>query len=397
MTSSVFEKSSIFARSLPTEIGHRAPHPRGRYDFGIAYPDPDSLPLADLAGATARALEQEGRDLALYLHPQGDEQLRAWTADRLVRRRGLSTDLDGVYLTEGSLRAVYDVSAVLLDPGDVILAEQFTYRGTLNIFRRFGADVRPIPCDDDGMLPEQVDAAIARAVAEGRTVKMIYSIPTFQNPLGWVMSLERRRALVEIARSHHLPILEDDCYVDLRYEGDEVASMSSMAPECVVYVGSYSKVIAPGMRMGYLAGPAALLDRVAAVRDGAGVNPYAAMTVRHFVTQGLEEHIEAANAVLAARRDAMVEALDEYFALFDGATWSRPQGGLFIWLQMPEGVDMQAVAPRAAEHEVLVLPGAPLSPDGSEGAGCARLCFGYCAPNEIREGIGILARVIANQ
>ena len=395
MTEKTFSFEDLFSASIPMEPGSRQAHPRSRYDFGVAYPDPDSLPLAELAEALRVGLEEEGRDLALYPHPQGYPPLREYLAEKLARDRKLSVSAEDIMLGEGSSQPNHMIIEALVDPGDVVLTEDFTYPGTLGFLRRFRADIRGVSCDGEGMLPDALEAVLGRVLSEGRRVKLIYTIPTFQNPQGWVMSLERRKAVLELALRHRIPILEDDCYVDLRYEGEPVVSMASLNPEAVVYVGSFSKIIGPGMCLGYLAGPSQLLDRIAAIRSGSGVSQFGALAVHRFALSGLDEHVVHINQILRGKRDAMLGALDECFG--SEASWSRPAGGLFIWLSMPPGTDTTRVAERASRESILFLPGVHLSPDGQSGHNRARLCFGYNRPQEIVEGIARLSEVFQKE
>ena len=389
----------LFSASIPPEPGTRQAHPRSRYDFGVAYPDPDSLPLAELAEALRVGLEEEGRELALYPHPQGYPPLREYLAEKLARDRKLSVSAEDIMLGEGSSQPNHMIIEALVDPGDVVLTEDFTYPGTLGFLRRFRADIRGVSCDSEGMLPDALEAVLGRALSEGRRVKLIYTIPTFQNPQGWVMSLERRKAVLELALRHRIPILEDDCYVDLRFEGEPVDSIASLDPEAVVYVGSFSKIIGPGMRLGYLAGPSQLLDRISAIRSGSGVSQFGALAVHRYALSGLDQHVVHINRILRSKRDAMLGALDECFGSCFGseASWSCPAGGLFIWLSMPVGTDTARVAERASQEGILFLPGARLSPDGQSGHNQARLCFGYNPPQEIIEGIARLSEVFQKE
>ena len=385
----------LFSISIPPEPGSRQAHPRSRYDFGVAYPDPDSLPLAELAEALRVGLEEEGRELALYPHPQGYPPLREYLAEKLSRDRKFSVSAEDIMLGEGSSQPNYMIIEALVDPGDVVFTEDFTYPGTLGFLRRFRADIRGVRCDSEGILPDALEAVLKQALAEGRRVKLIYTIPTFQNPQGWVMSLERRRAVLELALRYRVPILEDDCYVDLRFEGEPVDSIASLDPTAVIYVGSFSKIIGPGMRLGYLAGPSQLLDRITAIRSGSGVSQFGALAVHRYALSGLDQHVAHINRILRGKRDAMLGALDEHFGSCFGseASWSRPAGGLFIWLSMPAGTDSASVVERAAKEGILFLPGARLSPEGKSGHNRARLCFGYNRPQEIIEGIACLSEV----
>ena len=366
---------------------------RQKYDFAVAYPDPESLPLDDLLESLRQALDEEGRDLAVYPHTQGYPPLREFVAQKLEDDRGIQVPPADIVLGDGSSQPIHMLVEALIDPGDVVLTEDFVYSGTLNILRRFRADVRGVQCDDEGILPDALESAISKAVSEGRRPKMIYTIPTFQNPQGWTMTLERRAALLEASIRHGVPIMEDDCYVDLRYDGEDVTSIRSLDDtDHVMYVGSFSKIIAPGIRLGYVTAPPEVLDRVRALKSGGGVNQLAALAVHRYATTKLRDHIDDINGVQRTKRDAMLAALGESFGSV--ADWSRPDGGLYIWLQMPEGADMVAVHESALEAGVGYQPGVNFAPDGVSGRNYARLCFGYNTPEEIHDGIGRLAEVV---
>jgi 2-aminoadipate transaminase len=386
-----FSYDELFADDLP-DTPPRGGAVRGKYDFAVAYPPPETLPLDGLVDALKEGLRDEGRDLAVYPHPQGYPPLREYVASKLARDRDIHVSPDDIVLADGSSQPIHMLAETLLNPGDVVLTEHFVYSGTLATLRRFGADVRGVACDDDGMLPDALQQAIDGAVAEGKTPKMIYTIPTFQNPLGFTMTLERRKAMLEVAYSTGVPILEDDCYVDLRYDGEDVTSIHSLDDRgMVMYVASFSKIIAPAMRMGYLTAPSQLLDKARVVKSGAGVNQFTALTIHRYAMGGLDEHIAEANDLLRVKRDAMLAALGENFG--SAAKWNRPEGALFVWLEMPEGVDLVAALPKAMEADVGYLPGPSFAPDGESGKNCARLCFGYNTPEEIHEGIARLAKV----
>ena len=324
---------------------------RRKYDFAVAYPDPGSLPLDDLVESLKEALQEEGRDLAVYPNQQGYPPLREFVAGKLAKDRDIHVSPDDIILADGSSQPIHMVSEALVNPGDVVITDDFVYSGTLNTLRRFKADIRGVVTDRDGMLPDALEDTIKGANAEGKRVKFIYAIPTFQNPQGWTATLERRKAMVDVCQRYEVPILEDDCYVDLRYEGEDVTSLHALDDSgLVMYVASFSKNIAPGMRLGYLTAPSAFLDRVARIKSGGGVNQFTALAIHRYASENLEDHIGEVRPILRAKRDAMLAAMGENFG--SQATWSSPGGGLFLWLEMPEDADMVALREKAWDADV---------------------------------------------
>jgi 2-aminoadipate transaminase len=389
---SSFSFDDLFSDRAPEPAPRQGAANRRKYDFAVAYPDPATLPLTELADSLMDALDEEGGDLAIYPHPQGYPPLREYVSEKLKRDRGIHAAPDDIILADGSSQPLHMLIEALINPGDVVLTEHFVYSGTLGILRRFRADVRGVECDQDGMLPDALEDVIQRAVAEGKRPKMVYTIPSFQNPQGWTMSLERREALLRQARRHGIPILEDDCYVDLRFEGEPVASIHSLDDSgLVMYVGSFSKIIAPGMRLGYLTAPPQVMDVVRPIKSGGGVNQFTAFAVHRYAESGLQDHIADINQVLRVKRDAMLAALGE--SMGSAASWSRPEGALYVWLQMHKASDLTATHQTALDADVGYHPGVNFSPDGASGKNYARLCYGYNTPEEIHEGIARLAEV----
>jgi 2-aminoadipate transaminase len=370
--------------------------PRGKYDFAIAYPDPGTLPLDGLVDSLKQALDEEGAGLALYPDVQGYPPLREFVAAKLNVDRGMAVGPDNVVLGDGSSQHLAQVIGMLVDPGDVVVTEDFFYSGTLGTFRMHGADIRGVTCDEEGMLPDVLESVIAGAVSEGKRPKMIYTIPSFQNPQGWTMTLARRQSLIELSHKYGVPVFEDDCYVDLRYDGESVPAIHSLDPSGqVMYVGSFSKTVAPGVRMGYFVGPEEIVGRMRTLRKtgGSGVNQLTALAIDRFGRSGLPAHVVAINNVQRARRDAMTAALGENFG--DQAEWTTPEGGLYLWLKMAEGTDIAALRDEALNEGVGYQPGPMFAPDGVSGKNYARLCFGYNNPTEIHEGIARMAEVFA--
>jgi 2-aminoadipate transaminase len=363
-----------------------------KYDFAVAYPDPENLPLDDLIESVRAGFEREGKDLAYYSTAAGDPELRKLVAEKLTRERNMSVTADDMVLTSGSGEAIGILIQALTDPGDVVLVEEFVYLGTLNQLRRYGADVVGVKCDDDGILPEDLDSVITEQMAKGKKVKYLYTIPAFQNPMGWTMSLERRKQVLDVTGKHSIPIFEDDCYADLRFEGDDVTSFHSLDDTGrVVYAGSFSKIIAPGMRMGYLVAPKDVIARAWSFKSGGAVSQFTALTIAELMKGGLNQHIEVQNRALAVKRDAMVAALGENFG--GSVSWTVPQGGLYIWVKFPEGTDLAAVQEEIFDEGVSYYNGSQFSPSG-EGSNYVRLCFGHPSVETIRDGIAELARIL---
>ena len=385
-----FSYEELFATDAPITVPSPSRH--AKYDFAVAYPDPDTLPLDGLVEALKIALEREGRDLAYYPESTGLPALRQFVAEKLARDRDMKVTLDDVVLTAGSGEAIAMLIRALTDPGDVALTEEYVYLGTLRQLRRFGADVRGLPCDDDGIVPEELENTLKRLLGEGKRVKYLYTIPTFQNPLGWTMTLERRRKVLDITREYGVPVLEDDCYLDLRFEGEDVTSFHSLDDTGqVLYVGSFSKIIAPGVRMGYLIAPQEVIHRAMSFKGGGGVNQFAALAIEEYLKHNIDQHIREQNESLRTKRDAMLASLGENFG--DAATWSVPEGGLYIWLQLPEGADLAGLQEQAFAEGVGYYSGPQFSPEG-RGANCARLCFGHPSAQTVYDGIAELARIL---
>lgn len=383
-----FNYDGLFAQNAP--ITTRSANRNAKYDFAVAYPDPDTLPLNDLVSSLQVALDREGRDLAYYPVAAGYPPLRELVADKLRRDRQMEVSADDIVLTSGSGEAINMLIQALTDPGDVLLTEEYVYLGTMRQMRLWSAQVVGVKCDDHGLIPEALDETIRAQTAAGKRVKFLYSIPTFQNPLGWTMTLERRQRTLEICQTHGVPILEDDCYVDLRFEGEDVTSMGSMDDSGqVIYVGSMSKIIAPGIRMGYFVAPEVVRQRALSFKSG-GVNQFAALAIEEYLRNHMYDHIDEENQALRVKRDAMLAALGEHFG--NRATWSKPEGGLYIWLTMPEGTDLASFQEQSFQEGVGYYNGSMFSPDGN-GANMARLCFGHPTAETVSEGIAELANI----
>lgn len=384
-----FSYKELFAKNAPVTARGTSRH--AKYDFAVAYPDPDTLPLGGLADALKLALDREGRDLAYYPEAAGLPSLRQLVAEKLARDRNMKVTPDDIVLTAGSGEAIAMLIQALTDPGDTVLTEEFLYLGTLRQLQRYGADVVGLKCDDQGIVIDELEATLKRLVGQGKKVKYLYTIPMFQNPLGWTLSLERRRQILDITREYGVPVFEDDCYVDLRFEGENVPAFHSLDDTSqVLYVGSFSKIIAPGMRMGYLVAPQEVIQRAMSFKGG-GVSQFTALAIEEYLKQNMYQHIDEQNQSLRLKRDAMLASLGENFG--DAATWSKPQGGLYVWLQLPERANLAALQEQAFAEGVGYYAGPMFSPEG-RGANCARLCFGHPSAQTNYDGVAELARIL---
>jgi 2-aminoadipate transaminase len=355
--------------------------------FARGVPAPECLPVEELAACVSAALERDGRTILSYGPVGGYGPLREWIAER----HGVAPGR--VLVTNGSLQGfVFLAQHLLARQGGRVLVEAPTYDRPLKILAALGAEAVALPVDDDGLDPD----ALAAALDRGPRPAFLYTIPTFQNPSGRTLSPDRRRRVVELARERDLLVLEDDPYGLVRYEGEPPPTLFELdGGERVAYSSSFSKTIAPGIRVGYLVLPAALEAALEAIAVSTYITPVllSQATVAEFLARGnLEPNLERVRRLLGARRDAMLAALER--ELGADASWSCPSGGYFVWLDLPHGADAAELLPRAAAAGVTFVPGADFYPRGEGGAGAARLAFSFVSPAEIDEGVSRLAELL---
>jgi DNA-binding transcriptional MocR family regulator len=355
----------------------------GVISFARGVPAPECLPVTELADCAHAAIERDGASVLSYGPGGGYGPLREWIA----ARHGVEPAR--VVITSGSLQGFVFLVEQLVKPGARVLVEAPTYDRPLKILNRLGAEIVGLPMDDDGL---QVDA-LERALAEGEKPAFLYTIATFQNPSGRTLSTERRKRIAELAREHELLVLEDDPYGLVRYEGEAPPTIFELEGGTnVAYASSFSKTIAPGVRVGYFVLPAELAAQIEALAVSTYISPpfLTQATVYEFVSRGLfEPNLERVTGLLGARRDAMLAALEEHMP--DGATWSRPEGGYFIWLDLPfEADDLLA---RAEAAGVTFVKGTDFFADGN-GTRSLRLAFSFVSVDEIGEGVERLAGLL---
>jgi 2-aminoadipate transaminase len=365
--------------------------------ISLAYgmPDPALFPTIGLAAAAQEALSDPARyAVALqYGNVGGNPLLLAELGKKLEGEEGRPVPPGGLIMTNGSSQAIALVVQALAAPGDACLCEAPTFLGTIHHIRFQGVRTVPVSLDDDGIDVEGVEREIRRLEAAGTPARFIYTIPTFNNPAGTTMTLDRRRGLLDLAARHGVPIVEDDAYRDLRFEGDPIPTLHALDREgLVIRLGTFSKIVAPGVRLGFVLADPAVNERVLAFKAEGSTNGFASMVVGTFMrTGGLAAHIQTLRAAYRERRDAMYEALAREMPA--GVTWTRTEGGFFLWLTIPSRADMAKVNARAAEERVVALAGTECFPDG-RGTHNLRLAFSLQPPDRIAEGIRRLGRAI---
>jgi 2-aminoadipate transaminase len=316
----------------------------------------------------------------------------------VMAAEGMRVDPQDILVTTGGQQVIDLVCKTLLDPGDVVIAEAPTYPGAVPTFSSYQADVVQIEMDDDGMRIDVLEAELDRLDAEGRVPKFIYAIPSFQNPAGVTMSIERRRRLVEIARQRELLVLEDNPYGLLRYEGVPHPTLQSLdGGEYVIYLGTFSKILSPGLRLGWAVAPRPVLEKMNLGKQGTDL--CSSTLTQHFVTGFFEEgdwqdYLGSLIELYRERRDVMLQALADHFP--PEATWTRPQGGLFLWATLPDYIDTTDLLARALRENVAFVPGRAAYLDG-RGGSSMRLNFSGVSVDEIREGIRRIGKVIQEQ
>jgi 2-aminoadipate transaminase len=361
----------------------------GVISFAGGLPAPELFDADGTRAAFAEALcdDEVGRSLQ-YSTTEGDPALRAAVAARLTAR-GLPTHPDELLITSGSQQALTLIATVLLEPGDTVLVEEPSYLAAIQAFQLAGAAVVPVPCDDEGLDPEA-----AATLAERHGARLLYTIPTFQNPTGRTLPLELRRALVALARRGGLWLLEDDPYGELRYRGEPLPPLAAL-DDRVLSLSTLSKIAAPGLRIGWVRAPAALRPPLTIAKQAADLHSSTvdqAAAARWLEAIDLDARVAELRAAYGPRRDALLDGLAD--ALPRGSTHNRPDGGMFVWARLPDGWDAAALLERALAHDVAFVPGFPFFA-GSPDVAALRLSFTTHPPDEIAEGLRRLRRAWA--
>lgn len=356
-------------------------------------PNLKDLPLESLAETAKELILSSGAQALQYGSGQGWEPLREQLVSVMTYDGIIGADPDDVVITTGSQQALDLMAELFINAGDVVLAESPSYVGALGCFRARQADVVHVDLDEDGLIPEALEETIRRLKSAGRAIKFLYTIPNFQNPAGVTLTLERRQRIAEICMREHVLILEDNPYGLLGFHSDPLPAIHSFSPEGVVYLGSVSKMFAPGMRIGWALAPHAIRAKLILASEAAILSP--GMFGQMFLSSYLNNYdwygqVKIYRAMYAERCKAMLDALDEYMP---ECSWTKPVGGFYTWVTLPEGLNARSMLPRAVKAQVAYVSGTAFYYDG-RGADHMRLSFCYPEPDRIREGVRRLAGVV---
>jgi len=359
----------------------------GVISFAGGLPAPEMFPITHLKRIIPQVFDKYQDACVQYSLTRGVLPLREYLAEKATKE-GAPTPLENIIVTTGAQQACELIARVFVNRGDYIMTENPTYLGALQAFNAYGAKYVTLEMDDDGMILDGIEEKIKKYKP-----KLIYTVTNFQNPTGVTLSLERREQLVEIAARNDVPIVDDDPYGDIRFAGKPLPSMKSIGGDGVISLGTFSKTIAPGFRVGWINGPDAIIAYVEKVKQSVDLHTstITQFIVHEFVGQGLvEPHLELIKENYRAKRELMLKTLGETFP--SEVTWTKPEGGLFLWLRLPEHVSTKALLPKAVALKVAYVYGEPFYPNGG-GSNTMRLNFSNCTHEGIVEGIGRLANL----
>jgi 2-aminoadipate transaminase len=366
-----------------------------KYNFTFGNNDPEGLAVEDLKTATQAALSREGKRLSDYRlnsGPQGYKPLREFLVKKLKRDAGIECSADDITMVSGSLQALDLINSALTERGDTIICERDCYEGTLNRYSRRGINVVGIPLDQGGMRMDALEKALAELNAKGVRPKFIYTIPTVQNPTATVLDESRRKKLLELAEIYGVPIFEDDCYADLTWSGRRPPALYAMSKsQNVIHIGSFSKTIAPALRVGFVVAPWVLMSRLLPLKTDAGSGGLEQMVLAEYCEAHFADHVPELRKRFRAKLDTMVAALNEHFGT--AAEFDYPPGGIFLWIKLPDTVDSMKLREAALAAGVQINPGPEWSIDKAYSKSRIRLCFASPTHEEIREGIALLAEI----
>ncbi len=389
------EFSEMAGRLKRTEIREilkltRAP---GTISFGGGLPDPTIFPYEAVEAASKKTIRDQGRQALQYSPTEGEGFLKE-QASAYLERNGEKVKPEEMLVVASSQQALDLLAKVFIDPGSPIIVERPSYAGALQAFTAFGADFQGVEMDDDGIIPERLNQKVTELVDRGRKPRFIYLIPDFQNPSGINLTLERRKEVLGIASKHDLIVVEDSPYRELRYQGELIPSIWSLDREGrVIQLKTLSKIFCPGFRIGWMAAPKEVLDKLVMAKQGTDLctSAFVSIVTAYLFQDGhIERQARISRDLYARKARVMLDALEKQFAGVEGVSWSRPEGGMFLWLRLPEVLDSMDLMPAAVQKGVAYVVGSCFYPDGS-GRNELRLNFSYPTEEQIGRGIKLLA------
>ena len=393
MSAAPFDFTSAFRPGLPAPAVKFAGFPK--YNFVGGHNDPDNVPIDGLIKAAASVLKREGTTLATYGLQSGAlgyRPLREFLSKKLKGYGDISATPDEILITSGSGGGLDFVANVLAAPGDTVLVEQETYGGALTRLARFGLKPVGVPLDAEGLRPDALAGTLDRLKRENIRPRYIYTIPTVQNPTGAIMGEARRAEILKVAQAHGIPILEDECYPDLIWDGKRPPALYAMSRAGgVIHVGSFSKSISPAIRIGYVVAGWDVLSRMLALKTDGGTGALDQMILAEFCTSEFATHVPKLNAGLKAKLDTLTDALAENFGT--AAEFVAPKGGIFLWVKLPDTVDARKLYHAALAAGIAINPGPEWSTNAEYSTSRLRLCFANPSHAAIREGVAALAEV----
>ncbi len=359
--------------------------------FAGGLPAPELFPVADLKAAMDAVMDECGTAALQYGVTEGPKHLRDQIADRLAAKNNIITDADHLILTAGSQQGLDFIGKLFLNPGDVVVLESPSYLGAINAFKQYEPNFIEVPTDENGMIMEELD----RVLATTENVKLIYVIPDFQNPSGRTMPLERRKQFMEIINKYEIPTIEDNPYGDLRFKGEFLPALRSMdEKDLIIYFGTFSKILSPGFRMGWINASAEIVEKVNLIMQASALQTPTinALVISKYLDMfDIDAHVEKIRAVYKRRCQLMIDTMRAEFP--PEVKFTDPDGGLFTWVELPEGIDTRELAPKAMVQNVAYVPGSGFYPSGTT-KNCMRLNYSNATDERIVEGIKRLGKVL---
>ena len=398
MPQKTIDYSKLYAKDLPPAAGPwEGIYP---YNFVTGHGDPGLIPVEGFIESITNALKKDGRKLAVYYSdggPMGNLELREFLVKKLKKFRGIDVTVDEVMICSGSTQCILLINETLLEPGDTIITELFSYSGAIRNAKKCKANVIGVPLDDEGMRVDLLESTLKDLDSKGIKPKYIYTIPTCQNPTGTNLPMDRRREMLRISQEYGVPIFEDECYADLIFDGEWDPAIRSLDDtNHVLHIGSFSKSLAPGVRLGYIVAPKDVMNQMIVSKTDVGTNMITPLMVAGFLENNYEEHIETVRDMLHRKRDVLVASMREQFG--PTVEFYEPRGGMVMWFKFPEGVDTSIPLEAAKKEGLIYNPGAEWSADPeNHGSNYIRICYGLPSENEIRDGVAILAKVFQKE